>query len=110
MRNITIVTAAIALLALPTAAFSATRADESVAVRSYFVATQSEAISVPPAVYAAYIGSCLNAGARTPSLDASKRDAVYVCLVRPRVVAEMERLNFITSTNPRTIGYRASGR
>ena len=81
---------------------SAENAKPSSASITYYVATQNKAIAVPPAMFATYVGSCLNADAKTPSYDTSKRDIVYVCVVRPQIIAEMENLKFL----PNTVGRR----
>jgi len=102
MRNALIATAAFALIALHGAPASAAPADARLTSIDYLITTQKQAYSVSASVYAAYVGSCLNADAKTPSVDTVKRSAVYVCLVQPQVVSEMQGLKFI----PNTVGYR----
>jgi len=104
MRNVLVATAAIALLVAPIASFSAEPANAQLTTIDYLIASQNKSYSVTPGVYAAYVGSCLNADATTPSVDADHLNAVYVCVVRPKVVAEMQELKFI----PTTVGYRAT--
>jgi hypothetical protein len=103
MRNIIVATALLVALA-PTAPAVAHPSNAQLASIDYLIATQKQAYSVTPSVYAAYVGSCLNADAKTPSMDATNRNAVYVCIVQPKVVAEMQDLKFI----PNTVGYRAT--
>jgi hypothetical protein len=104
MRNVLVATAALAFLAAPIASACAEPANAQLTTIDYLIASQNKSFSVTPAVYAAYVGSCLNADAKTPSMDADNLNAVYVCVVRPKVVAEMQELNFI----PTTVGYRAT--
>jgi hypothetical protein len=104
MRNVLVATAAIALLVAPIASASAEPANAQLTTIDYLIASQNKSYSVTPGVYAAYVGSCLNADATTPSVDADHLNAVYVCVVRPKVVAEMQELKFI----PTTVGYRAT--
>jgi hypothetical protein len=104
MRNVLVAIASTAVLLAPLAAASAEPSNAQLKSIDYLVASQNKSYSVTPAVYAAYVGSCLNADAKTPSMDETSHNAVYVCVVKPTVVAEMQDLNFI----PNTVGYRAT--
>jgi hypothetical protein len=102
MRHALITLVAVALVALPIPSLALTSKNEALTSIDYMIATRNEAVSVSSAVFATYIGSCLNKDARSPSLDEHKRNAVYVCYVRPKIVSEMLYLKFV----PDTIGYR----
>ncbi len=103
MRKILVVAAAaFAFFALPVIAVRAADRHAPPDSIHYYVATRNTAIAVPPAMFATYVGSCLNADAKTTSYDESKRNLVYVCLVRPKIISEMENLKFL----PNTVGLR----